>query len=141
LRGYELCLIFHPEVNDEKIDTTLTSVREAIENLKGSILKIEKWGKKNLKYPIKKNPKGYYCFVSFVGLKSILTEIDRLFRYNESVLRYNNVCLEKKIFEELKQAHQQKPESAPQPESDVKEQETKKTEEQQETVENAGTEE
>ena len=141
MRGYELCLIFHPEVNDEKIDTTLTSVREAIENLKGSILKIEKWGKKNLKYPIKKNPKGYYCFVSFVGLKSILTEIDRLFRYNESVLRYNNVCLEKKIFEELKQAHQQKPESAPQPESDVKEQETKKTEEQQETVENAGTEE
>ena len=140
MRGYELCLIFHPEVNDEKIDTTLTSVRETIEKLKGSILKIEKWGKKNLKYPIKKNPKGYYCFVSFVGLKTTLPEIDRLFRFNESVLRYNNVCLEKKVVEELQQATQQEPVSAAQVESDVKEEETKETVENQEPVENTNTE-
>ena len=95
LRGYELCLIFHPETSEEDIDNILNSLSKSISKLKGSILKTDKWGKKSLKYHIKRQSKGYYCFLYYMGNNEILREIERSVRFNESVLRYNAIRLEK----------------------------------------------
>ena len=56
MRGYELCLILHPESSEEDIANILDSMDKSISMLKGSILKTENWGKKSLKYNIKKHP-------------------------------------------------------------------------------------
>ena len=95
MRGYELCLIFHPEVTEEDIANILETMGKSISKLKGSILKTEKWGKKSLKYTIKKQSKGYYCFLYYIGNNEILREIERIVKFNESVLRYNTIRLEK----------------------------------------------
>ena len=95
MRGYELCLIFHPEATEEDIANILDSMGKSISKFKGSILKTEKWGKKSLKYHIKKQSKGCYCFLYYMGNNEILREIERIVRFNESVLRYNTVRLEK----------------------------------------------
>lgn len=107
MRGYELCLIFHSEISEEDIENILNSLSKSISKHKGSILKTEKWGKKNLKYNIKKQSKGYYCFLYYMGNNEILREIERVVRFNESVLRHNTVRLEKNItFEDTKKASQ-----------------------------------
>lgn len=95
LRGYELCLIFHPETADSEITTIVNGIDELIVRYKGSVLKHEKWGKKNLKYPIKKQTKGYYYFLYFMVDPPVLQELDRLIRYNEAIMRYAVMALDK----------------------------------------------
>lgn len=97
MRGYELCLIIHPDASDYDIDTIISGITDIITRNKGTALKNEKWGKKSLKFSIKKQTKGYYCFVYFMGTNTILREIDRSVRYNESILRYATLTLNKKF--------------------------------------------
>jgi len=93
LKGYELCLIFHPETSDQEIDSLLNSLNELILKFKGQIIKNEKWGKKNLKFPVKKQIRGIYCFLCYLAESRVLRDIERLIRFNESILRYNTVRL------------------------------------------------
>jgi len=94
LRGYELCLILQHETTEESIDQKIKNLQEKAVSNGGDIIKIEKWGKRSLKYPIKKQQKGYYCFVSVTGDNNTLHEIERMFKYDESVLRYSYLRLD-----------------------------------------------
>ncbi|MBM4311002.1 MAG: 30S ribosomal protein S6 [Deltaproteobacteria bacterium] len=95
LRIYELCLIFHNDTTDEQQDQMTQSIAAIVARHGGSVLKTEKWGKKNFKYVIKKQSKGHYCFVIFESQSPALPEIERSIMYNESILRYNFIRLEK----------------------------------------------
>jgi len=95
LRGYELCLIFQPETADSDIATIVNGIDELIVRHKGSVLKHEKWGKKNLKYQIKKQSKGFYYFLYFMADPPVLRELDRIIRYNEAIMRYAVMTLDK----------------------------------------------
>ncbi len=94
MRGYELCLIFHPDAGEDTIATILQNLNEQIKKHKGTVTNTEKWGKKFLKYTIKKQTKGIYYFLSYMGTSAILNEIDRLVKFNESILRYSTVRLD-----------------------------------------------
>jgi len=94
LRGYELCLIFQHETNEDSIDQKVEALRGKAEAIGGKVMKVEKWGKRSLKFAIKKQQKGYYCFVSLTGNNKTLHEIERIFKYDESVLRYSYIRLE-----------------------------------------------
>jgi len=93
LRGYELCLILQHETSEENIDQKINNLKEKVVSNSGEIFKIEKWGKRSLKYAIKKQQKGYYCFVTVTGDNNTLHEIERMFKYDESVLRYSYLRL------------------------------------------------
>ena len=95
MRGYELCLIFQPETAESEISTIVNEIDEFIVRQKGSVLKHEKWGKKSLKYPIKKQNKGYYYFLYFMVDPKVLRELDRILRYNEMIMRYAVMALDK----------------------------------------------
>ena len=95
MRIYELCLISHNDTTEEQQDQLLQAIAEIIARHSGSVLKTEKWGKKNFKYVIKKQSKGHYCFLVFEAAAAALKEIERSIMYNESILRYNFIRLEK----------------------------------------------
>lgn len=95
MRGYELCLILQHETTEETIDQKINNLQEKVVSKGGEIIKIEKWGKRSLKYSIKKQQKGYYCFVTVTGDNNTLNEIERMFKYDESVLRYSYIRLSK----------------------------------------------
>ena len=95
MRGYELCLIIHPDAKDNDIDGLLNSLGELISKHQGRVLKTDKWGKKNFKYQIKKQSRGYYCFLYYTGNNETMQEIERLVKFNELILRYNTLRLEK----------------------------------------------
>jgi small subunit ribosomal protein S6 len=87
-------LIIHNDSTEEQQDQMLRSIGEIIAQHKGSVLKTEKWGKRNFKYVIKKQSKGHYCFLVFEAPVSVLKEIERSIMYNEAILRYNFIRLE-----------------------------------------------
>ncbi len=95
MRIYELCLIIHNDTTDEQQDQMLQSITDIIGQQSGSVLKTEKWGRKNFKFVIKKQSKGHYCFLVFEAAVTALKEIERSIMYNESILRYTFIRLEK----------------------------------------------
>jgi small subunit ribosomal protein S6 len=88
-------LIFHNDTTDEQQDQMFQSIADIIAPHSGSVLKTEKWGKKSFKFVIKKQSKGHYCFLVFEAAVTALKEIERHIMYNESILRYNFIRLEK----------------------------------------------
>jgi len=97
LKGYELCIIFQPDTSDAVMDELSGALGDAIAKYNGSITKTEKWGKRNLKFAIKKQTKGNFCFIFFNGAAEALKDIDRIARYNEQILRYTIMKLDKNI--------------------------------------------
>jgi small subunit ribosomal protein S6 len=96
-RGYETLIIAHPEVSEEEINGIVDKLKNAIINSKGDWLKVEKWGERKLVYKIKGLLKGYFLLVYFLGNPDTLKKIDTVLRYNERVLRYQTVKLNKKV--------------------------------------------
>lgn len=97
MKGYELCIIFQPDTSDAVMDELFGTLGDAIAKYNGSIIKTEKWGKRNLKFNIKKQTKGNFCFIFFNGTAEVLKDIDRIVRYNEQILRYTIMKLEKDL--------------------------------------------
>lgn len=95
MKGYELCIIFQPDASDAVMDELLSALGGSVAKYNGSVLKTEKWGKRNLKYAIKKHTKGNFCFVFFTGTAETLKDIDRVVRYNEQIMRYTVIKLDK----------------------------------------------
>lgn len=89
MKGYELCIIFQPDTSDAVMDELFGTLGDAIAKYNGLVVKTEKWGKRNLKFPIRKQTKGNFCFIFFNGTTEALKDIDRIARYNEQILRYS----------------------------------------------------
>ena len=97
LSGYETLIIAHPDISDEELNQLNDNLKNVISLSKGEPLKIDQWGKRKLVYKIKGLSKGYFFVVYFLGDQNVLQEIDRLLRFNERILRYQTVKLDKKL--------------------------------------------
>ena len=60
MRSYQSVLILKPDLDEAKVDQVLEKITEFLSKNNGSILKVEKWGKKRLAYRINKIRFGYY---------------------------------------------------------------------------------
>ena len=60
MRSYQTVLIVKPDLDEAKVDQVLEKITEFLSKNNGSILKMEKWGKKRLAYRINKSRFGYY---------------------------------------------------------------------------------
>ena len=76
------------------MESLLSKLHYSISNHNGKVLKTEKWGKKRLQYPIKKQQKANFCFLCYLGNNQILDDISHFLRFNEYVLRYQTVKIE-----------------------------------------------
>jgi small subunit ribosomal protein S6 len=95
--GYETLVIAHPDISDEELQELIDKLKNVISLTKGESLKIDKWGKRKLAYKIKGFSKGFFLIVYFLGNQDVLQEIDRLLRFNERILRYQTVKIDKKL--------------------------------------------
>ena len=60
MRSYQSVLILKPDLDEAQVDQVLEKITEFLSKNNGSILKVEKWGKKRLAYRVKKSRFGYY---------------------------------------------------------------------------------
>ncbi len=91
MRRYETIFIAHPDLPDETISEVVERLSKIITDLKGIVVKVERWGKRKLAYPIKKQQKGYYIFMDFVGEKTVVTELEKNMKFDDNVLKYLSV--------------------------------------------------
>ena len=121
--GYETLIITHPDISDDELQELIDKLKNVISRSGGESLKIEKWGKRKLVYKIKGLSKGFFVINYFLGNQGLLQEIDRLLRFNERILRYQTVKLDKKLdLESLREKEMKETIEVPEAGGDVPEQ-------------------
>jgi small subunit ribosomal protein S6 len=97
-----MIFILHPNIPEEELSVVTEKVTAVIDRNKGEVIKLDNWGKKRCAHTIKKCTKGYFFLLYFMATPTILQELDKTLRYNEKVLRYQTVIVEKDKIEALK---------------------------------------
>ena len=87
MRHYEICFLVHPD-QSEQVPTMLEQYQSLVTNDGGTCHRLEDWGRRQLAYPINKIHKAHYVLMNVECSTSVLNEIERIFRFNDAVLRH-----------------------------------------------------
>lgn len=93
LREYELTIIARADLPEPESAKLLSKYEKLMTADGGEILQKSSWGVKKLAFPMKKSFRGSYVNYDFVGTASNLSEMERLMRIDDDVLRYMSVYL------------------------------------------------
>lgn len=96
MRSYESVFITAPTVGPEAYDKLVGTFEEVIAQNGGDLLKINKWGRRTLAYEVKRFKEGIYTIFEFDGSGELVTELERRFKLNDSVIKFMTVKTERK---------------------------------------------
>ena len=91
---YECVLIARNDVTQQQVETVADTIATDLETDGGSVKKREYWGLRSLAYRVKKNRKGHYMLLGLEAKPTFVTEMERLLRLNEDVLRFMTIRVE-----------------------------------------------
>jgi len=107
LRTYETIFVIDSLLKSDEIDSIINKYERFISANGGAIQAIERWGKKRLAYEIKKRQYGYYVLIRFDGPPTMIKQLEREYRLNESLLRFKTLIMQpialKHLADKLKQ--------------------------------------
>ncbi len=87
MRPYEMMVILDPEIDERSVGSSLDQYLSVVKDGKGTIDKVDIWGRRRLAYPIKKRTDGIYAVINFTASADAAKELDRQLNLNETVLR------------------------------------------------------
>lgn len=88
---YENVFIARQDASPAQVEALTENFANVIAEHGGSVAKREYWGLRSLAYRIKKNRKGHYTLMNIDAPAAAVTEMERLMRINEDVVRYLTV--------------------------------------------------
>ncbi len=94
MREYETVFVLHPNYEEKEFEAEVQAVSDMITASGGSIIEIDRWGRRRLAYDIKKVHEGIYTLLRYSSEPGVLKDIERRFRMNERMLRYMTVISE-----------------------------------------------
>ena len=103
MNTYETLFIIQPDLEESEINKTIDIVQELITSGGGNILKLEKWGKRQLAYMIQKKREGYYVLIYFEAPTTLIAELQRRYKLTDTIMRYLVIQLNKPQIEDMLQ--------------------------------------
>ena len=88
MRNYEIMYILKPDYDEEKVTEYITKYSDIIRNNKGEVVSEDKWGKRRLAYEIQDFREGFYILVNFKSEANVPTELDRVMKISDEILRF-----------------------------------------------------
>lgn len=101
MRHYETMFIVKPTLVEEQIQERIDFFKDIITKNNGEIVATQDMGMRNLAYIIKKHSRGYYFVIYFKAEPTLISELERLYKINEDILRFIVIKYESK--KEVKQ--------------------------------------
>ena len=92
---YETTFILTPELPEGEHRQSVDKYVNLIKENGGKVHNIEHWGLRKLAYPIERKTSGYYAYVEFSGPGDFIDKLEQTYRYDDSVIRYLTVKLDK----------------------------------------------
>ena len=99
MRHYEIVFLVHPD-QSEQVPAMIERYKALIEGDKGSIHRLEDWGRRQLAYPIQNLAKAHYVMLNIECSQTVLTELESGFRFNDAVLRHLIIARDEAVTEQ-----------------------------------------
>lgn len=97
MRDYEIVYIFRSSLTSEEVEARVERYHAIIADGSGEVTASAHWGKRQFAYPIRKQKNGYYVVVQFTSGPESLTELERVLKLDDDVLRYLVVIAERPL--------------------------------------------
>ncbi|MGH7458616.1 MAG: 30S ribosomal protein S6 [Longimicrobiaceae bacterium] len=89
MREYEVVYIFDPSLDEDGVNQRLERFHALVaDGGGGEVTAVDHWGKRALAYPIRGNESGYYTVAHFTAPPDKLTDLERVLKLEESLLRF-----------------------------------------------------
>ena len=115
-RPYESTYIVRPDLDDAAYKEIREKFDGILKDQGGAIVNQEVWGLKKLAYEIERHGSGYYVYTEFTAPPSALQKLEQEYRFDERIIRFLTVTLDKHAvaFNE-KRRKKKKEQKAPEP--------------------------
>ncbi len=90
-REYETIYVLRPDAGREASEGISTRVQDVISRESGRLTRVENWGYRKLAYPVRKQTRGVYVYVKYLGSGALVSELERNLRLQDSVLKFQTV--------------------------------------------------
>jgi small subunit ribosomal protein S6 len=91
MRSYEVIFIARADLDENAMKSLVERVQSWITDAGGSVDKVDLWGKRRLAYAIRKQREGQYVYMETQFAPAFSAELERNFRFLESVMRFSIV--------------------------------------------------
>lgn len=96
MRHYEICFIVHPD-QSEQVPAMIERYKGVIDQHKGTVHRLEDWGRRQLTYPIQKVHKAHYVLMNIECDQETVNELEHSFKFSDAVLRHLIIKMTKAI--------------------------------------------
>ena len=87
MRHYEVVFLVHPD-QSEQVPAMIERYSAIVTDGKGTIHRVEDWGRRQLAYSINKIHKAHYVMLNIECDGETLAELENTFRFNDAVIRH-----------------------------------------------------
>jgi small subunit ribosomal protein S6 len=87
MRHYEIVFIVHPD-QSEQVPQMVERYKNVISGRKGTVHRLEDWGRRQLTYPISKVHKAHYVLMNIECDNETLADLEHSFKFSDAVLRH-----------------------------------------------------
>jgi small subunit ribosomal protein S6 len=96
MKAYELLLLLNPSLDEETRAGVLDKAQGVITADGGVVDAVDSWGKRKLAFEIDKVAEGDYVLVEFHTAPGAISELDRVLRITDPVIRFMLLAREDK---------------------------------------------
>ncbi len=93
MKKYEVMFIVNV-ADEEVIKSAVKLVQDTIVRIGGTVDNVDEWGRRHLAYEVKHQTEGYYTVVNFTADPAQITELDRVIKIHEEIIRHIIVKLD-----------------------------------------------
>ena len=88
---FEHVILLRQELSTSDLTAELKNYEDILTELNGNVVYKERWGLRNLAYPIKENKKAFYEFMNIEMPQDKIDTLNAKLNLNENILRYLSV--------------------------------------------------
>jgi small subunit ribosomal protein S6 len=96
-KEYETIYVLRSDVDPDTAEKVQQRVSEVVDREAGKLVKVEAWGRRKLAYPVRKNRKGVYVYVKYVGKGGLVAELERNLKLQDAVIKFQTVLVQEDV--------------------------------------------
>ena len=93
MRPYEVMIIFDAGLEEEDIRAVTDRATATLQARGGTVVRVDRWGKRRFAYELKHRSEGYYVLVEATAEADAMAEMDRLLSLADQVVRHKVIRL------------------------------------------------
>lgn len=91
MNEYETVYIMKPDLPALRMEKINERIQKIVDEKKGELLTLKDWGQRKMAYRLGSHAFGHYVFINYIGEGHFVSEIERILKYEEGVIRFMTI--------------------------------------------------